>query len=442
MNKNLLSYDAVIKDRMNFIKSGTKNGSDFNYYDTPGQKYFKILFHFENGDVDGQTNNFASGGLLSPTWLAKIKDNYVDVSQMYLYNSAYSYLMLNNELERADLLKDFINLLSNINSESPWYFKEISGLDAALERKIDDMKIEDRKKISIKCEKDAYDDRIGTLMDLYRAIVWSWQMKREVIPSNLRKFDMSIYIFDTMTTPFNIYDNIYEKEYASFTDISSSYQTSYKYIEFHNCEFDYNSAKSALGTLDNSQGLQPEYTIDIYFDDCYEARYNEFLMKEIGDMITWDIIVNTDRTKYDRSDINRTELDKRLNYNENKFFTNAAKQLTSTGLEWVKSKAKRAVLGNLYTYSLTKIGDQISGLMNGNLLKTYDNIKEYVTDSQQRKGKGIHETESINGKNIFDDLKTEINDISGQNIFPSVPKPTINTNLGNLFTANTIVNNL
>ena len=73
--------------------------------------------------------------------------------------------------------------------------------------------------------------------------------------------------------------------------------TSYKYIEFHNCEFDYNSAKTGYETIDNAEGITQEYTINIYYDDCYENRYNEFISKEIGDMIyldTMKYIVDSD----------------------------------------------------------------------------------------------------------------------------------------------------
>ena len=114
MNNNILSYASIFNDRYNFIKSGTNHGSDFNLYDTPSNKYFKILFYFSNGDSDNNIQDYSSNGLLAPTWLSN-----PSMETMYMYNTAYSYLILNEELERAELLKDFVNLLSNISSESP-----------------------------------------------------------------------------------------------------------------------------------------------------------------------------------------------------------------------------------------------------------------------------------------------------------------------------------
>ena len=55
---------------------------------------------------------------------------------------------------------------------------------------------EDRQKLTIKCLQDAVDDRIGTMLDLYRSIVYSQSMKRYILPGNLRKFDMSIVVFE------------------------------------------------------------------------------------------------------------------------------------------------------------------------------------------------------------------------------------------------------
>lgn len=105
---------------------------------------------------------------------------------------------MNDDKIRAGYVVDFVQLLSNINSTSPWYFQSIKGLDAALQRNIYNEEFQvtaQREKITIECLEDAYDQRIGTLLDLYRAIVWSWETKRETLPINLRKFDMTVILF-------------------------------------------------------------------------------------------------------------------------------------------------------------------------------------------------------------------------------------------------------
>lgn len=378
MSKNLTSYAQFLKDILNFKKSGTKSGSDFNLYETPVNQYFKILFYFHNGDSEHEVGS--DGGLLAPTWEHELK-NY------YQYNSAWSYLKLNGEEERAEKLQRFVELLSNISSESPWYFTSVSGLDSALERnagqnkefKID----EERKKISIKCLPDAFDTRIGTLLDLYRDVTWSWQTKREIIPSNLRKFDMAIYIFSDPIV--NIHQAHSEQSAANINDSSSNYKTSYKYIEFHNCEIDYNSSKSAYNELNNVDGFQPEYTIDIYFDDAYEKRYNEFMLRTIGDMITYDFLSFSESKA--QTDSDTSELSTRSNmYSDlDGFVANALNELVGAGKSWLDNKITSVYLGNLFTISPKTALQQIKSGSEGQVFNIANAVDDYVTVIKEQK---------------------------------------------------------
>lgn len=434
---NYISYENLLKERTNFKKSGSKNGSEFNYFDTPGLKYFKIFFYFSNGDSAGDQSINASNGLLSPTWII----NGVNDKSYYMYNSAWSYLKMNDEDDRADLLKDFVNLLSNISSESPWYFSEISGLDAAMDRKAinaENFTIEQtRPKITIKCLPDAVDDRIGTLLDLYRSIVWDWTTKREVVPSNLRKFDMGLFIFETPNVPFHKLKKqglslglglMDEYEYASVGEKVSGYATSYKYIEFHNCEIDYNSSKTLYASLNNKDGMSIEHNIEIFFDDCYETRYNEFLLKEMGDLIKTTAEQRCGCVVDDNVDnvnnVHVVELGKRVNFFENQgFLLEAVDQLVTTGTHALGGLIKKAVLGNLYTFSLTKLSDQVKGLIQGDIISSARHMDSYIRGS-------INKNRNKNTK------------ITTSNIFPQKSiTPTVKY-IGKIYQGDTIANNI
>ena len=199
--KDPRSYISIYDTIQKFKKPDWTNLG--NEFDTPSVKYFKIFFHF--GDLEAYSSSnpglyssvFTDAGLLAPTFLLNntdykfepIREGMTDY-QYYRFNSAWAYLKNNGEEERAALLQYFIQLLSDVSSNFPWYFQSIEGLDTAVERVISDKEFkidEDRKKISIKCLPDAFDDRIGTLLDLYRAITWSWSTKRMILPANLRK---------------------------------------------------------------------------------------------------------------------------------------------------------------------------------------------------------------------------------------------------------------
>ena len=450
-NKNLISYSTFLQDMLNFQKAGTRGGSDFNYTDTPSHSYFKLLFYFHNNDT-----NETAGGLLAPTW-------QVATGNYYMYNSAWAYLMQNGEHERAEKLEQFITLLSDINSESPWYFSEVSGVDEALNRALvtsNEFKLdESRKKISIKCLPDAVDQRIGTLLSLYRDVTWSWIMKREIIPANLRKFDMAIYIWESpmysLTTD------------AKLNEDSSEFSSSYRMIEFHNCEIDYNSIKSGLGTLTNKEGTQHEYTIDIMFDDCYERNYNAFMMRTIGDMIMYDSGVGESKAQDKVRDIG-DELWIRMNEAETRMgywidyslsddytilypttlpghpgsrsnssggaLNNAINEVGGMAKEEIKSVANRLFLGNLYTYSISKLSDQLKGVLRGQVFNTMKAVDDYAGSSLYN---------DVNNKYSLSNLANR-----GQSYLNKVAldrKTGANRRvqtLGNLYKSNTLINNL
>lgn len=427
----LLSYKHILSDIKNFKKSGSQFGDEFNIYDTPAHKYFKILFYF--GSTPEIDSNEYGSGLLAPTW------EYA-TDELYNYNSAWAYLKLNDEEERAEKLEQFVTLLSDINSKSPWYFSTLGGVQEALERKVvDDGKLEmtENKKLTITCLPDAFDNRISTLLELYRDVTWSWIQKKEIIPANLKKFDMAVYIFETMT------NNLHKD--TDIIDTNNGYNVSYKMIEFHDCEFNYNSIKSAWSEVNNVDGISPKYTIDITYADCYEISYNNLMMRAIGDVILTDMINAADNdaaydSKPQSDDIQYTiikslstgtipveslidivtlgdttssksittfgNLNDRSTYLERNdkndkpdpkanieykevykpgFLSNATGQVASHIVADTKSLLNRALLGNIYTLSLTQIGSQLSDLAKGNLIKTGMTAGQYVKKFEKGK---------------------------------------------------------
>ena len=464
-----MSYAAVIDDRYRFVRSAGFSSDDFNQYDAPDTRYFKLFFYFKNGT----SNNMGlSGGLLAPTWTEQIEDD-----QLYYYNSAWTYFKINGEDALADKVKQFVMLLSNINTYSPWYFAELSGLDAAIERNQvssgEDFKLEEqRKSFVIKCMQDSWDNRIGTLLDLYREISFSWEEKKYLLPANLRKFDMGIYIFSTpirnLHTVFAHDDETGEMwldtnstSHIGMNGIptdagSNSYLSSFKYLEFHNCEIDYSSAKTGYPDMNNREGVSPEYSITIFYDDCYEERYNEFLLSFIGDIL----LVN--RWSYDGDETDNPVLDQLIwrlgNITENKVpesdnifrsgraellknkFSSQVSQLANSlvhapitalsqlGHQLVDplvSKAKTWFMGNIYDeqQSLSELGNTLSHFASGDILggvnawrantRENDKTRGTIKDGQQPLG-DIYETVTRNpnitgmagpiGPSIFNNL--------------------------------------
>lgn len=456
---SMLSYERFINDIQQFKYAGKNSGYDFNILDVQSHKFFKLLFYF-GSEPEFEDNNITGSGLLAPTWEVvddiTSKDDNTKYPVIYNHNSAWAYLKLNDENERAEKLERFVTLLSDINSKSPWYFSKIGGISEALERKSTEegkLEIAD-KTLTITCLPDAFDNRIGTLLELYRDITWSWIHKKEILPANLRKFDMAIYMFESPVDGWNsesMIDSINEYEF----------KPSYKMIEFHNCEFKYNSIKSGLNELDNQTGFSPTYTIEIVYNDCYEISYNDVMMRTIGDVILTDL-VNASKNDDDHnskaqedSDIQEYHILERFGEYQGGLLSDLIGQTAGLGTSWLKNKFNRAVLGNLYSFSLTKLKDDVEELLDGNLIKSGMTIAQYAKtiENMNNEGPGTPdrnmfkpESQSAskfdNMQNMFKPEPPETTSVELGNLFDSTQLQMYKSNvLGNIFNKTTIANN-
>ena len=370
----------------------------FNVLDSPDLRYFKLLFYFSDGqrsdnvefDINGNktvTYEDVGSGLLVKDWV----DGDTPTSRnFYTHNSAYAYLMNNLEVERADELKQFITLLSNISSNSPWYFKEVSGIDEALVRK--DFKVPDeRKKITITCMDDPIDHRISSLLSSYRSIVWSHAKKCEVLPANLRKFDMGIMIFSGLTVGPHVQgggktgETFDDGSWRSIDKIDNTIDSNGEnvgiintyalgtasniFLEFHNCEIDIDSFKSGFDSFSNEDGKKQEFKIDILFDDCYEAEYNQFLLRSFGDFLLSDIGLNV---QYEPSENKDSKLSP-ANIGVSTKFVDMLAGMEDDGL------------GQYYNDSIYPFGVNGSGSDNNPSMSWKDKAKKQFVDM----GKGI-----------------------------------------------------
>jgi hypothetical protein len=124
-NNTYYSYLDFIRNRKDFK---VVNSEDI--FDNPSALFYKIIFYFN------KENGLLGTDKILESEISEFDKDYKLSNSNNYRNTAYNYLLLNNEVERAFLLKKFIYLLSNINSNTPWYFQEVSGIDSAIERKI------------------------------------------------------------------------------------------------------------------------------------------------------------------------------------------------------------------------------------------------------------------------------------------------------------------
>lgn len=154
----------------NFIKiiSDYSEGDPFKVLVDPAYAGFKIFFHFD-----------ARSGLLA------------DEAHP---NSALAYLKRIGQIERYKLLKRFIHVLSMVNSITPWMFQSIKGLDEIYGAKKEDLRLHEHE-ISIEAL-ETVDNKILSLVAMYREISYDYSRFIWVLPTNLRRFSASVYVYD------------------------------------------------------------------------------------------------------------------------------------------------------------------------------------------------------------------------------------------------------
>ena len=267
-------------------------------FDEPGWFYFKIFFDFN-------TNHGLFGGILN----SEIFTQATNSAAKYLYTNVRNHKQIKIK-DRINALYKFTSILSYITDNAPWYFKEVKNLNNAAIPVVDDFSQE--RSIEIEVTQDAIDMRLSTLMSLYNYACYDNFLNKEVIPANLRKFNMSIIVFQT---PLRyLHTSFTSNKKLEFMGIDagavvdevgslfgkkkkkkpgSAYKSmlvgngdsenfgdlmSMKIYTFLGCEFDSSSFTNILpGQMSNENPFQlGNGSIKITFTKCVEHTMNEF----------------------------------------------------------------------------------------------------------------------------------------------------------------------
>lgn len=290
--------EDFLKERMKYRLQGTQN-SQLSKYAEPSTYFYKLFFNFNTGQ-----------GLLGSTIYSPNDKMYKEE------NTAYQYLTnlissprfsdsYKAKLEhKRDCLAKFTWLLNYLVNECPWFFKEITGLTNAMKINFDNIINKEQNVITIKFNKDAVDMRIEYLFDLYREVCYDYENFKEILPDNLRKFDMCLLIFNPPINGLNVSLNKYEinNEIARIdngesifgkfrTDVDTNNSETLSGLTFRaiilkNCEINLNSSTSVVDSLNNEQGFEQELSMDINYDRSYVyAINNELNIQIISDFM-------------------------------------------------------------------------------------------------------------------------------------------------------------
>ena len=310
----------------------------------PGHFYFKIFFNFDT-----------SFGLLGS--LLHVDNN--SFSQ-FSTNTAIKYLMYSSigRPHRSDdipgrmlALFKFGNLLSYISNYSPWFFKSIKNLSSADVYQLTEIQ-NDKNTIEIELNPDAVDMRVTTLFDLYRYACYDRIKMKEIIPENLRKFDMDVMVFHVPLKYYNtaISSKSLNKKF-DYKKLSHNMANmpSFKMYSFLGCEFDLESLGSLMPDIKNDKaGMIGETSIKINYTQVHTHTMNDWYRIMFG---TDGFYYNANRENTKLSEIALVEAAEKNsgNYTDQSTFYDDK----SDDEQYQRLQAKQAILDHLLYYNST-----------------------------------------------------------------------------------------
>lgn len=252
--------DDYINERQAFIKS------PYSFTNEPGWFYFKIFFKFNTAHglfgnlfLHDKKENIKTYGTDAYTFLKNNRQRFSKTTQTFDYIGEYKSVTSQSKLDlNITALEEFAVRLNWIMQFEPWFFKGISGLQNSLYKVHTNLGKEGE--LEIQCMEDAVDMRLTHLFDLYRTAVYDKFNEKIVIPSNLRKFDMTVMLYHVpirwMQTASILPSGRYPyKNLGRHSENAHQFvsRMSFRMFTFTGCEFDLESLGQATipGTVIN-----------------------------------------------------------------------------------------------------------------------------------------------------------------------------------------------
>jgi hypothetical protein len=254
MSSSLLNVGRL--DRK-FVQESAGNPNEQKLkYNDPSFVTFRVLFDFE----PIVSNDEVMQGLL----LNESRDE-----------SAISYLRRMGELERGEVLKEFVWLLSRISNDFPWFFKSISNISGLWKWGfIDDQGNTDNKPVDIDIEcYETVDFRITALADLYRKATRDRRYFRELLTMDKKRFNMTIIMGEAR----NLRTFLGSNETDWLDSISA---VAFRCLD---CEFDFSEViPSTLNASDAPTNISPKFSIRVHrVQETNSYRLLNYMMGEI-----------------------------------------------------------------------------------------------------------------------------------------------------------------
>lgn len=276
-------FVGAARDSFTFIKDYEDLNIDWNYSNffndrdrwmkgigditsEPNWMYFKVFFDFN-------TTNGLFGGIVNEKEGNVRKISATSALGFYLQWAGH--YMAENAKARMVSLQKFVKTLNYISNYAPWFFNAIEGLDSLA---IDlQTPLKDRS-FRIKCAPDAIDMRLTTLFDFYKFACFDYVNFKEMLPANLRKFNMSIMFFSVPLRFIDTHSKIGSNEYKiRGTRGDKGTSAMCKIINFKNCEFNVEKMFNTPSSMKNESPFEfSTNIIDIKYQRSFETVVNPY----------------------------------------------------------------------------------------------------------------------------------------------------------------------
>ena len=337
-------------------------------------------------DVSKAINTFSTSTQNSTQ--NKYSDKEEDES-IIAVNSAYTYLKQIKQMKelytvenpggRLEALKRFVYLLSQINMYSPWIFKGISNVNNASNITND---LTQNHTFELQLNVDTVDWRISTLLSLYKYACYDDMNQKEILPDNLRKFDVTVVLFSVpikyIHTPLFSIDSSgtghsIRKPYKQIWDAKNGVNNimSTKVYQFIGCEINMENFGAYIpASITNEKPFQlANNNLQIKYDRVYEYMFNEYELLLVGSngIASWDVNGTTPGNNL-KSTLNiLKEVDERTSVGE--LLLSAADYYAYGKLNVALGNANY-VLGNIYGQDRRILGVKVDN-------QNYSKITEY-----------------------------------------------------------------
>lgn len=277
--------------------------------------------------------------------------------------SAYYYLNKVGEKVRVKYLESFAEILKDINLNMPWYWQSIAGLENAWKWK--DMKEPyrggDDAKITI-TTLESIDLKIAQLLELYRMVVYDRMYRREILPRNLRKFTLWIWVQEIRKFQLDQYlsngkQNLDKKSIDTAKTVNEN--SPWILFQLDQCEFSTDASNPFLQTLSFSEPAPASNAVTIMYENViydFGPNLGDDLVARLNSLDDEDRLLKDTNFTIDK--INNIKLSEKIKSKIQETAINAGKNL----LAQAENTTKDAVMGYITSKYLGNVhGFSISG---------------------------------------------------------------------------------